>query len=178
MPASIGVLSRLIENAPVGIAVWRLADRSDDTSLELLVANAATQRYLAKDLSDELGKRFSDVFPAIPPERRKVYADVVRTGERLQTLETSNVSGVDEVYSIDAIALGDDCVGVFLEHLGGQRRAEAIAVEANRFLDSIIENLPTMIFVKEAKELRFERFNKAGEELLSMSRAQLLGKSD
>jgi PAS domain S-box-containing protein len=46
------------------------------------------------------------------------------------------------------------------------------------FLDAILEHLPAMVFVKDAKELRFERFNKAGEDLIGVSRHDLLGKSD
>jgi PAS domain S-box-containing protein len=49
---------------------------------------------------------------------------------------------------------------------------------ANRFLDSVIENIPNMIFVKDAADLRFVRFNRAGEELLGYSRDDLLGKND
>ncbi len=48
----------------------------------------------------------------------------------------------------------------------------------NVFLDSIIENIPHMIFVKDAKELRFVRFNKAGEELLGYRRSEMIGKND
>jgi diguanylate cyclase (GGDEF)-like protein/PAS domain S-box-containing protein len=47
-----------------------------------------------------------------------------------------------------------------------------------RFLTSIIENIPDMIFVKEAKTLKFLEFNKAGENLLGYSRDELLGKTD
>ena len=50
--------------------------------------------------------------------------------------------------------------------------------EANRFLDSVIENIPNMIFIKDAADLRFVRLNRAGEELLGHSRDQLLGKND
>lgn len=46
------------------------------------------------------------------------------------------------------------------------------------FLNSIIDNIPHMIFVKEVQELRFISFNKAGEELLGYSKAELLGKND
>jgi two-component system, cell cycle sensor histidine kinase and response regulator CckA len=46
------------------------------------------------------------------------------------------------------------------------------------FLSSIVENIPAMIFVKNAESLRFELFNKAGEELLGIPREQLLGKAD
>jgi PAS domain S-box-containing protein len=71
------------------------------------------------------------------------------------------------------------------------RRAQEIA-ESNRelhrantelqrtqvFLDSLIENLPDMVFVKDADTLRFVRFNRAGEELLGFPRADLIGKGD
>ena len=46
------------------------------------------------------------------------------------------------------------------------------------FLESIVENIPHMIFVKDASGLRFVRFNKAGEELLGHARQNLIGKSD
>ena len=46
------------------------------------------------------------------------------------------------------------------------------------FLSSIVENIPAMIFVKNAESLRFELFNKAGEQLLGIPREQLLGKAD
>lgn len=50
--------------------------------------------------------------------------------------------------------------------------------ESEEFLSSVVDNIPNMIFVKDAKELRFVRFNKAGEELLGYSKNDLLGKND
>ncbi|MBN1528028.1 MAG: PAS domain S-box protein [Thermoleophilaceae bacterium] len=47
-----------------------------------------------------------------------------------------------------------------------------------RFLSSVLENLPNMVFVKDAEELRFVRLNHAGEELLGIPRDELIGKSD
>ncbi len=46
------------------------------------------------------------------------------------------------------------------------------------FLNSILDNIPDMIFVKDAKDLRFVRFNKAGERLLGRKKEALIGKND
>jgi PAS domain S-box-containing protein len=56
--------------------------------------------------------------------------------------------------------------------------AEKKLKQTNIFLDSIIENIPNMIFLKDARDLRFIQFNRAGEDLLGYSREELLGKSD
>jgi PAS domain S-box-containing protein len=50
--------------------------------------------------------------------------------------------------------------------------------DSEKFLNSIVENIPDMIFVKDAENLQFVRFNKAGEELLGYTRDELIGKSD
>lgn len=49
---------------------------------------------------------------------------------------------------------------------------------SQRFLEAIFENIPNMVFVKEAKDLRFIRFNRAGEELLGIPRREMIGKND
>jgi len=50
--------------------------------------------------------------------------------------------------------------------------------ESESFLDLVIENIPNMIFVKDAKDLKFVRFNKAGETLVGRDRGELIGKND
>ena len=63
------------------------------------------------------------------------------------------------------------------ERTNDLKQANAELGEARRFLDSIVENIPHMVFVKDADELRFVRFNKSGEDLLGHSRDALLGKN-
>ncbi len=50
--------------------------------------------------------------------------------------------------------------------------------EKENFLETLLEHIPNMLFVKDARTLKFLRFNKAGEKLLGYSRDELLGKSD
>ena len=59
-----------------------------------------------------------------------------------------------------------------------RQRVEQHLRNANAFLDSVIDNMPTMLFMKDADDLRFVRFNKAGEELVGCSREELIGKTD
>jgi PAS domain S-box-containing protein len=49
-------------------------------------------------------------------------------------------------------------------------------VEANRFLDSLIENLPAMVVVKDATTLKFVRQNRAFDQALGLYRNESLGK--
>ncbi|TPW20146.1 MAG: BaeS [Elusimicrobia bacterium] len=61
---------------------------------------------------------------------------------------------------------------------GAAEAVEAKEREVSVFLDSIIEHIPNMVFVKDARDLRFVRFNRAGERLLGIPRSELIGKSD
>ena len=65
-----------------------------------------------------------------------------------------------------------------LEDITEQKNAEIALKESEKFLNNVIENIPDMIFVKNARDLRFVRLNKAGEDLLGFSRDELYGKSD
>ena len=50
-------------------------------------------------------------------------------------------------------------------------------LDANRFLESMIEHLPNPIFIKDAEQLRYACINRAYETLVGLSRAYILGKS-
>ncbi len=58
------------------------------------------------------------------------------------------------------------------------KKAEAELLESQSLLASVVENIPLMVFLKEAKDLRFVVFNRAGEELLGYDRKELLGKNN
>jgi two-component system, cell cycle sensor histidine kinase and response regulator CckA len=66
----------------------------------------------------------------------------------------------------------------FVRDITERNRAREAQRRSNAFITSMVENLPNMIFVKDAKNLKYIRFNKAGEDLLGYSREDLIGKSD
>jgi PAS domain S-box-containing protein len=59
-----------------------------------------------------------------------------------------------------------------------RRQAEEKFHDASVFLDAVIENLPMMLCIKDARDLRFLLFNRAGEELLGYDRGMFVGKND
>gem|GEM_PF-3442900 len=63
------------------------------------------------------------------------------------------------------------------EQEAARESARLELIDKERFLDNIIENIPNMIFVKDARELRFVRFNRAGERLLGRSRDEMIGRN-
>ena len=63
-----------------------------------------------------------------------------------------------------------------LAHQAQRMLADLSGVKA--FLTSIVESMPNMVFVKDAVELRFLHFNRAGERLTGYRREQVIGKND
>ena len=59
-----------------------------------------------------------------------------------------------------------------------RRRAEIETEHSKNFLNSVIENLPIMVCVKDAEHLRFVRWNKAAEDVTGLARDTVFGKSD
>ena len=59
-----------------------------------------------------------------------------------------------------------------------RRKAEDELRQSQMLLDSIIENIPSTLFLKDAEELRFVRVNRATEELTGIPREELYGKND
>jgi PAS domain S-box-containing protein len=59
-----------------------------------------------------------------------------------------------------------------------RKKAEEELRKANKLTESILENIPNMIFLKDVTDLRFVLFNKAGENLLGAKRDELIGKTN
>ena len=89
------------------------------------------------------------------------------TADEIRSVQLPDPSDVDDDNMRRALAA--------LADIAAQRDADR---NSALFLESVVENLPDMIFVKEAEELRFVRFNRAGEELLGFPRAAMLGRND
>jgi PAS domain S-box-containing protein len=163
----------LLEAMPIGLTIYRLTDPADDASLTLIGFSTVATTMLRPDLAQFLGRRILDIFPETPREVIAGFARLARDGGSYDFGQGSYGDSVVPmtVFQARGIGLRDRTMALFFENVSELKRITG-------FLDAIVENLPNMIFVKDAKELRFERFNRAGEELLGIKRDQMIGKND
>jgi len=105
---------------------------------------------------------------------RELVVPVIRDDKVMAILGVGNKKTLYEKHDIKIIQqLADHAFETVIA-----KRAEEKTKQSEGFLHAIVENIPNMLFVKDAKELRFLMFNKAGEELLGFSRKDLIGKND
>ena len=89
--------------------------------------------------------------------------------------DTSNTILLFQIILIVLLAIA---FGVIYKNTKERNKGREEINRNNLFLETILENLPNMLFVKRADDLSFTTFNKAGETLLGISRNELLGKND
>ncbi len=156
-----------------------------DRNFNFIRVNEAYARSDNRAVSDFPGHNHFEFYPS---EARAVFEQVVASGQPYETFarpfvypdrpergvtywDWTLVPILDEAGRVETLIFS-------LHNVTGRKQAEEALQKSESFLDSIVENIPDMIFVKEASELRFVKFNKAGEELLGYSREELIGKSD
>lgn len=103
----------------------------------------------------------------------------------LAYLEEGRVFGTSEMQALmrfaELAAIALDNASLYQAantELKERKRAEEEVRRAESFLSTVVDNLPYMIFVKDAQDLRFVRFNKAGEHLLGTPSSAMIGRND
>jgi PAS domain S-box-containing protein len=173
----------LSEVSPVGIF------RNDPTG-KCIYANAKTLEITGLSLEENLGDGWGKYLH--PDDKERMYAAWTTFVERA-------IAGQEIEYNVEHRYLYPDGTlkwaqaqavterqpdGTLVGFVGSvvditdRKQAEASLQQAQQFLDSIVENAPLSIFVKEAESLHFVLVNKACCEVLGLSQEDMLGKSD
>ena len=100
----------------------------------------------------------------------------LRGGDRIIGLLQLNDRRKD-MFTLDRIRFFE-VLGASIGLALAERETRQALEDSRLFLDSLVENIPNMVFVKGAKNLEFVLFNRAGEELLGQERSALIGKND
>ena len=168
----------LVESLPLSVF-------QKDKQFRILFGNQRFCDALGRSLAELRGKGDFDLFPVeLATKYRRDDVHVMETGTLLEdTEEISDAAGNRRHIQVlkapvrDATGQIVGVQGMFWD-VTDRRLTENRLKEAHAFLDSIVDNVPIMLFVKEAEELRFVRFNRASEELVGMDREEVLGKCD
>ncbi len=153
-----------------------------DTQHRILRANKAMADALGMTERDLIGGHcFELVHGETAPPSFCPHSQLLADGEEHSAEVVERLLGatldvrVSPIRSHDGQVRGSVHVA---RDITGRKRSEEAMREREEFLSSIVENIPDMIFIKDAKELRFVRFNNAGERLLGYRRDDLIGKND
>jgi len=121
------------------------------------------------DWTDKVLEFYKKQFENKIPETRFEFPIVTKKGE------TKWVEQTAAMVSKGAMVEGFQCV---VRDITRRKETEEEIMRTNQFLDSMLENIPNTVFVKDAKDLSYLRFNKAGEQLMGHTSAELMGKTD
>ena len=113
------------------------------------------------------------------PNYAAIHSRAVRYSEQEVLWRKDGSSFPAEYWSYPVIQDGKvhGAVVTFLD-ISGQLQVRNDLKRSQALLQSVVENMPAMVFLKDARDLRFQLFNRAGEQMLGYTRAQMLGKND
>jgi diguanylate cyclase (GGDEF)-like protein/PAS domain S-box-containing protein len=173
-------LEQIIDNVPLSITV-KEAEQS-----RFVMMNRAAEQYWGVPRGEAIGKTVAELFgeerARYVQDRDKAALEAdgpVYVGEHRKVGRGDQ----DRMFSSHRVAVRDShgrptyVLGV-MEDVTERRRAQDELRRTRAFLDTVIENVPSMLFVKDPKELRYMLINRAAEKLLGVPRDQIIGKSD
>ena len=112
-----------------GLIVWRLEDPDDITSFRLVTSNPAAYRQTGVSLENQIGKRITECFPHLYPEKREfleLYVKVATSGVGIDQCELhyGNESVPDSFFSVKVFPLPDGCIGVAFDNVTQNKQAQ------------------------------------------------------
>lgn len=164
-----------------------------DKNGDIVLANAAARKFMEKTNLEKLKSldgliKSLKVYDSQGNPRPKEGSPLLRSlnGEIIKDLEEIVVfPGSDKKYyrqvssspikNEDGKIIGAVAV---VRDITGLKQIENERFKSEEFLRNILENIPDMVFVKNATKLDLVMINKAGEELLGIRRDELIGKTD
>jgi diguanylate cyclase (GGDEF)-like protein/PAS domain S-box-containing protein len=158
---------------------------------EIVFWNKSATTILGYDRKEIVGKAISLVLPDVREENLKTWIEQSKQGP----VESTGLRPDGSSCAIESSATlwlddGREYVGLVIRNISERKAAEAdlkaalatvklqkqVAEDSRRFLNGIVENLPSVILAKDEAS-RYVLANSAAEKFLGMPRAEILGRA-
>lgn len=168
----------LFEKMPDGYVVHEVVGGSPvrQADYRFVSINPAMERITGLKAGDVLGRTVTEVLPEDRKYWQALYGETASS--RGPASFENYLPDLERYFSVTVYSPAERQLACIFQDITERKRAEGELQRMNAFLDLIVENIPHMIFIKDARDLRYVRFNRAGEDLLGISRQDLLGKND
>ncbi|MCX6347192.1 MAG: diguanylate cyclase [Actinobacteria bacterium] len=139
---------------------------------------------LSKSIKEMIGKTDLDILPEEYAKsfREDEFAIMKQKKPRLfeELTYSYNLLKLHETYKAPVINEAGEVIGTtgYARDISEIQKSLFESKKQISFFNSVIDNIPIMLFLKDAKELRFKMVNKAAEDLMGLSREDILGKTD
>lgn len=161
-----------IERAPDGVFMV-------DNTGRYIDVNAAACRILGFSREEILSMSIRDLSAEESFEDGIAHFNkLMETGAATSDIWHNHKDGTKRCLTVNAVKLSETKVLGFAKDITIRKLIEEELRESKVLFEAVVENVPHMIFLKEAIDLRFVIFNRAGEELLGYDRKTLLGKNN
>lgn len=147
--------------------------------------NKGAEAIYGYSTEEIMGKNISILAPTELKNETKQLIEKIKRDEHIAHYETVRVrkDGSQINVSITLSPIFDSSGGLIgistiARDITQRKKAEVDLKESEEFLDNIVENIPNMIFVKNAEDLNFKKVNKEGELYFGYPKDELVGKSD
>ncbi|HEY9670406.1 MAG TPA: PAS domain S-box protein [Waterburya sp.] len=152
-----------------------------DANARFFYVNEAACQLLGYSREELLAMRVHEVDPNFPAESGSEHWKQLKSQGAL-TRESTSRAKDGRIFPIELSINylefnGQEYNCVFVRDISKRKKAEAERDRTQRFLNSLLENLPLAVFVKEAEQLRFVFWNKMSTQLIGYSSQQVLGKT-
>ncbi len=166
-------LKTIINEAPDALIVM-------DNSGEIIKWNPKAEKIFGRKPEEVIGKPVHTFVTVGQNDERHLHgferfirtdiSSVLNKPIELTAINKNNIEFDVELTMSQTTLKGKNIFIAFLRDISLRKKLERQIRESEQFLDSIIENIPSVIFVKEVKQLTYVRINKAAEILLGLDR--------
>ncbi|HEY9638027.1 MAG TPA: AAA family ATPase [Coleofasciculaceae cyanobacterium] len=128
---------------------------------------------------EPIGKHISELLPPDVSQRHMYHLQQALATGKGQIYEQQNwINGKLQHEEVRVVVSGEDEVLFMIQDISDRKHLEEKLSQANRFLDSIVANIPLALFVKDVQnDWRYILWNQAAEKLYGVSQDEAIGRN-